>query len=66
VLREMIGPRLQALKRTVSIERTMIDKDLLNLQLLHQREGSLTARDRSLETKRVGRTAGKVKLHGIW
>lgn len=34
-------------------------KDLLNLQLPHQSEGSLTARDRSLETKLVGRAAGK-------
>jgi len=35
-------------------------KDSLNLRLPHQSEGSLTARDRSLETKLVGRTAGKV------
>src|SRR6187549_1605926 len=34
-------------------------KDSLNLRLPHQSEGSLTARDRSLETKLVGRAAGK-------
>ena len=35
-------------------------KDPLNLQLPQHGEGSLTARNRSRETKLIGRTAGKV------